>query len=548
MNIKETIHNISSGIWLSIVTCFMFFLYAPLELLFTNPDEFWFDAYILVSIMLVVFLIAAICSIIFFYVVRMWGYQKFRVILLLYFIAFICSYIQGNWLAGGLPALDGHSIDWRLYTAERTKSIVLWVIVTAVAVVIFCKVKKEYFEKIVKVVSICMILMFGVTLLTLGLENHGFVKKPSLVLTSENMFEMSEDKNFIILVLDAADAMQMEDLFETDGEYGEIFRDFTFYDNMVGAYPFTKHSVPYILTGQWFENETRFSIYETEAYRTSPLLANLEEAGYKMAVYTPEILLEDTGKERFDNIVPGERGVSDKWAFARWQMLMTVFKYAPYDIKRLFFVNPNAFRELIILPDDTSLFTTSNKTFYEDLLEEELNCIDQKCFKFIHIDGAHVPYLYDKDVNEIGDATYETSLQACMTITKAYLDKLKEGDVYDNSVIIVMADHGYNDNMHNKKGEIRQNPIFFVKGIHESHEFRISHAPVSFEDLQTAYQRLLSGMESDEIFDWKEGDSRDRRFLVYEYKKEDPIIEYIQPGEAWDTDIMYETGNVYTRD
>lgn len=72
---KKRIHNINSGIWLSAVACFMFFLYAPLELLFTNQDEFWFDAYILLPIMSVVFLIAIICSILLFFVVR-WGGGK----------------------------------------------------------------------------------------------------------------------------------------------------------------------------------------------------------------------------------------------------------------------------------------------------------------------------------------------------------------------------------------------------------------------------------------------------------------------------------------
>lgn len=46
-----------------IVTCFMLFLYAPLELLFTNQDEFWFDAYILVPIMFVVFCLICVISI-----------------------------------------------------------------------------------------------------------------------------------------------------------------------------------------------------------------------------------------------------------------------------------------------------------------------------------------------------------------------------------------------------------------------------------------------------------------------------------------------------
>ena len=93
----------------------------------------------------------------------------------------------------------------------------------------------------------------------------------------------------------------------------------------------------------------------------------------------------------------------------------------------------------------------------------------------------------------------------------------------------------------------RQNPVFFVKGINEKHEFNVSDAPVSYVDLQEAYQRLLSGADSDQIFDWKSGEERERRYLFYEYSEEERMIEYMQPGRADDTEAMYETGKVYTR-
>lgn len=110
-----------------------------------------------------------------------------------------------------------------------------------------------------------------------------------------------------------------------------------------------------------------------------------------------------------------------------------------------------------------------------------------------------------------------------------------------------MADHGYNDDLLDSDVVMRQNPIFFVKGVNEHHDLAVSHAPVSFVDLQEAYQRLLNGQKSGELFDWKEGDTRNRRFLIYEYKKDDPMFEYIQPGNARDTDLIYQTGNVYTQ-
>jgi len=83
------IHEICSGIWLSIATCFMLFLYAPLELLFTNQDEFWFDVYILTPIMFAIFSAACIVSVAVFWALRKLGEKIYRIGLAVYFIAFL---------------------------------------------------------------------------------------------------------------------------------------------------------------------------------------------------------------------------------------------------------------------------------------------------------------------------------------------------------------------------------------------------------------------------------------------------------------------------
>lgn len=83
-------HQIRSGIWLSVVTCFMLFLYAPLELLFMNQDEFWWDARLIFPILFLVFLVPCIVSILAFAVLRKWNETVYRIGLVLYFIAFLC--------------------------------------------------------------------------------------------------------------------------------------------------------------------------------------------------------------------------------------------------------------------------------------------------------------------------------------------------------------------------------------------------------------------------------------------------------------------------
>lgn len=533
------------GICLTTAVCFMLFLYAPLELLFTNQDEFWFDVYILFPLMLVAFGIGYGVGIMIFAVLGRLHEKLYWIAVAVGLSGYLGLYVQGNFLTAGLPSLDGEPIDWSLYTGERIKSVTVWAIVVFATVLLFLKVKREFFARIVRLVTICMTLMLCVTLLTLAVTNQGFSKKPSMSVTTKNMFQMSRDTNFVILLLDAVDAQVLKEMLEEEPEYKEIFSDFTSYDNMLAAYPYTQHSIPYLLSGRWYENETAFREYEKKAYEDSPFFKEMEEAGYAMGFYEAELLLDDGGMRRFENILPNDRGVGDKWAFVRWQLLMTGFRYAPYDLKRFSFVNPNAFNTLKITPEGEELFTPSNIAFYEGVQHRELDYTDQKCFRFIHVDGGHVPFIYNEKVEEIPEETgsYEDNIKACLTMTRAYLDKLKTGGVYDNSVIIVMADHGYN--WLDPHG--RQNPAFYVKGVNEKHELRVSDAPVAFEDLQEAYHRLLGGADGGFVFDWESGDQRERRFLFYEYLKEDYMVEYMQPGQAHDTEAMYETGNIYSR-
>ena len=159
-----------------------------------------------------------------------------------------------------------------------------------------------------------------------------------------------------------------------------------------------------------------------------------------------------------------------------------------------------------------------------------------------------MPFRYAPDMTMIDtdEGSYTKNIQACMTITELYLNDLKEAGVYDNSAIVIMADHGYNDGRYGDDGRKgRQNSLLMIKGRQEKHPMRTDEAPVSFEDLMEAWQRLIDGADSSEVFDWKEGDERSRRYIFYTYEEDDYMEEYMQNGMAWDLDTLVPTGNVY---
>jgi hypothetical protein len=90
--------------------------------------------------------------------------------------------------------------------------------------------------------------------------------------------------------------------------------------------------------------------------------------------------------------------------------------------------------------------------------------------------------------------------------------------------------------------------MLFVKGINEHHDsMQTDSAPISQADFQEAYMRLLNGADSSEIFDWKEGDIRQRRYLFHlPVKEADRILyEFVDTGDCTDTEDIERTGNFY---
>ena len=122
------------------------------------------------------------------------------------------------------------------------------------------------------------------------------------------------------------------------------------------------------------------------------------------------------------------------------------------------------------------------------------------------------------------------------------MTRIKESDQYNNSVIIILSDHGFND--YESVG--RQNPALYIKGINEYHDkMLISDKKVSYVDLNDSiYQDLLNGKKSFELLSDID-DTRIRRYLYY--KDYDKMIEQTLDGHAWETDKLKYTGVRYER-
>ncbi len=545
MKKRKNFKPVLAGVILSVAVSFMLFLYAPLELYFTNKNEFWFDFYKLGPTMLLVFLLAALAGSFAFLVLYMIHERLYQAGLTIGFIAFLVTYIQGNFFVNNLPALDGTAIDWSQYGGERIKSVIVWIAVIIAVILLLRILHMERFYGVVKIAASGIGFVLIVALVTVCIRNDGLERKKAMQVTTHNLYEMSDDQNFIILLLDAVDGRNMTELLEEYPEYCDLFGDFTYYPNMMGAYSSTQMAIPYIFSGEWFEHEQPFDAYNANVYKQAEIFDTLEQAGYKLGMYEAELPARDESIYRFENVLEEQGRISSYWEFLKSELKLVGVRYAPLDLKKFCIFDTSYFGAMQAAPEGYEAYNWINYYFYRSMLDTPVTHTDQKCFKFIHVEGGHVPFRYDENVDIKEDADYTDNLKASMTITREYLERLKKEGVYDNSAIIIMADHGYADTVVSNASLERQNPIFFVKGVNEKHELQVNNAPVSFTDLQEAFQRLLAGSFGDEIFDAKEGEQRERRYLYFEWLKEDHIEEYYQTGDAWDVTTLVPTGEVY---
>jgi len=550
---KDIIKNILPAIFLSFTTSFMLFIFAPLEMYVSNTDEFWFDTRILMPFMIKDFLIFLTVSVVTFIVIYIFVEILYKILLYGYFVFFLIFYIHGNYMVNNLPPFDGTEVNWSLYTSEIMKSTIVCIVIAVLILGLNVFLKKEKFGKLISYTSIFLFLILSMTLSVLCITGDVFRKKEYVSFTRDDIFEMSEDTNFIIFLLDAIDAECFWEMWEKHPEYEKAMQDFTYYNNAMSGYAYTDHSLPLMISGEWYENKEPFEIYKRRAFGDSPFVNKLREEGYSISFYEDDVPFEiGTMDGKFANMTHTPYSLWDEPLFNTRIIKMVGIKYAPYLVKPFCWFDPMKLNHQKMPSNDEKIFTSSNGIFYEELKTEEITLVEGKRFKLIHLAGAHVPFKYDQYMNEIENADYYTCIEASMTITMKYLKKLKEAGVYDNSVILVLSDHGYNTSgdavnipQRDENQNGRQHPILFIKGINESHELQISGAPISYEDLVGAYFKLLDGNFSDNVFEYKEGDYRERRYLLYKYLGENHMVEYMQTGYAGDESTLISTGNVF---
>jgi hypothetical protein len=500
-----------------LLCAFTFFFFGPLEQYLTNQSTFWFSIYDLLPVISVSFILAFIVLFLLIYFISPkgigWGSTFF-------FGLGLALYVQGNYLFNSYGLLNGQEIDWGNYTKWGIANTAIW-IVFMVAPFLLLRWKPVILSKVCRAISLLIVGIQIATLGTLVIMTDGLSNKEatsSAYLSTDGMFEFSSKDNLVVFVLDSFNTEYFNEILEDEPDLRKQFQDFTFYDNCTSLFSTTALAVPNLLTGQPYKNEQPRRDYMEEAYSQAELYKIIHEKDYGVYAYTYNTVVSNSAP--FDNLTRAPLQISSVAEFTERLYQFVSIKYVPHYLKRFAWMDTSVFHGLSKArtgyPDQ---YIVDDVGFYQNMKKASFQVDNREgTFHFYHLMGAHGPIIYDSNFRPVEDGDLIDQGHGAIKIVLAHVQKLKEIGIYDNTTIMIAADHG--------KGE--HEIILLMKEKNSEKDFSISHAPLSATDL---YPTLLESVSQEDqassIYDWQEGEFRARQSYSYPWESDSWNSEYL---------------------
>ena len=163
-------------------------------------------------------------------------------------------YLQGNFLNMNYGELDGRGVQWDTLVTQGIVNTAIWAGILAIAVILSL-IKREWLRLGATAggafLTVVQLLTMVITLVTTPLtyQAEGFI------VTDDDAMTLSSNQNTVIFLIDACDTGYIQQILEEHPEELSEMEGFTYYTDFTGSYSKTKMSLPYILTGKWYENK-----------------------------------------------------------------------------------------------------------------------------------------------------------------------------------------------------------------------------------------------------------------------------------------------------
>ncbi len=503
--------------------------------------------------------------------------RAFDVVLAVIAAVCVCTLLQEVLLNRNLPSADGSLIDWSIYDKCMLVSTVVWLVVIA-AFVAFALIRPLWSR--VAAVAACLVICLaqGVGLGALAGRYAEALSRPTV--TEEGLTSVSSKSNVIVFVLDMFDTKDMDDVMAAYPDAADELDGFTWYHNSVGSMIPTRYGIPFIVTGHDFDpSSSTFDTQQLESWFSDRNLLNVaNDQGYSVGVYSDSVTYGLNALEgKTINVHTVEPFFADFFACAKALGGCGLYRDLPYPLKPIFWFTTDQLNDAVVPTDartpENTPYVLDDAELHREFSQPVIKADDTAeagAYRIIHCQGSHWPYIMDQNGNTVqvdqsDHASLVNQARGSLSIVEEYIRQLKDLGVYDQSTIVITADHGVWPWNHARLNKTTS-PILLVKpaGADASTPMQISEVPTGHVDLPATLEWAAgawSGSATDAtgsstvmadgkpVFEVTDGD-RPRLFYWNDHdgKVDWHLVEYEVDGKANEFSSWHETGRVWDVD
>ena len=449
-------------------------IFAPLSLYVSGNDEMWFSFRSLLS---PVFVVSLIGMIVMTALLSLPKRAIHKVLCCLVFGVSLGLYIQCGFfnISYGSGVLDGSQIAWKDYTTYGAIDSAMWAACLALPFAIYMVFKRSWRHILMTAAIFIILLQIGGLSVRLY-QNQNSLNKLSHEVTTDGIYELSENDNTLVFLLDSMDKSYYDAYKENHPEIEEKLTGFTEYDNVLSTGSESLVSVPAMLTGEVYKKDTKYTEYVSRAWSSNNVFDVLQKFDADARVYSDDKYFGNAAVRKVENIADRAQDSEAYWVIGSTIYRYTMYKSVPHYLKQIFWMSLNDYSSFksnsTYSPDnDDKFFSDYDEAggfHYTDKYSNAVRVYDLK--------GAEAPYRLTSTGEKDPDGTSLTEqVEGDFHYILKMIDDLKENGKYDDARIIITADCG--------DTEYNQLPVLLYKDKRDMETYRKNSAPVSLFDL-----------------------------------------------------------------
>ncbi|BDE97092.1 arylsulfatase [Raoultibacter timonensis] len=479
----------------------------------------------------------------------------------------ICCYLQAMFMNQGLPIADGNPVSWQDHAPKTWGTAAVWLaLLAALGTASLIRPRLSRILGAAAAIALVIVQSIGVASLLLNPEALTAMGAEKFECTEDGLFELAPENNVVVFVLDTYDTNDLLRIHEIAPDCFLPFEDFTLFSNVTGSMVPTRYGVPFLTTAALPEKGKSFDEFYENRYNNSTFLPDVAAADYSIGLYSDSLELDfDTDKEKeiarsTVNLHSTEKKQINAMETIKMLAKSALYRDLPWALKPSFWYYTDEMNNAMVTlsaderDDASTLYQMNDPAYYEKLTTKRLSVVDEGtagAFRFIHLNGTHIPYLMDESCTEVGEgnATLDQQAEGALNIVGEYLEQMKELGVYDSSTIVVTADHGY---WYSTPDMVAgpTSPIMLVKPANDSGSRKpmaISNAPVSHMDFHPTVIEAIGGDSDaygDTVFEINDPGRKRLYYMTTSNGRHDTGIREIEiSGDALDFNNWKLTGN-----